>query len=1089
MNVHFPQTIMSEAEAREIMAVQYQVVSPQSNKPVMGLIQDALLGMFLLSGATLCRADAMQVLQGPVPPGPEVCGRVLISAVLPSVSYVRGDVCVSRGVLTSGRLTKRDLGTSHGSLVHVMFNDLGPAVCVSTMHALQRLAHGYLQVRGFTIGLGDLVRSSHVTQLCASERASAYADVVGLDEAGTNQRLNNCRNVMGKAAMSELDESNNLYAMVHCGSKGSMVNITQLQACIGQQNLRGGRIPKEWSNRTMTQFRPGDDHPRTRGFVERCYLEGLSPSEMYFHNMAGREGLIDTAIKTAETGYIERKLSKALENIRTCADGSCRDAGRLICFAYGDDGVDAMRVEKQRFTGFEGTDAAFVRSMSQDPSVSGTPYYHLPLPVARILSRIPHGDTQMVSFELDMFVSQFPPLLGAWIRAHTPTMSYANFSLYRDALMREWERARVCAGESVGAIAAQSIGERTTQCTLNSVDYHERLVLYNVAGCIGEVIDGIIDRAGKTGEVIHVRTEHLRALTFDACGAVSWRRVSAVTRHPPENEDGSNTLVKITTASGRTLTCTRAKSFMVLRLNRWVPVRGCDVVVGDGVPVMGVVPEVAPLSSGLEAHALGVFLATGTCDPYPELLCTPEVERYAHTWRCPLAYRGERGERVCIQSESLRYRWRDMVFPRRMFGASAAHARLFVVGYVMHRGCFDKRLYVDAVPPVRDGLALLLSSLGVPHTLHARGLVLPDPCAIWHPKVPAERVGDTWVDRIVTVEDVPSSHPYVYDLTVEGTKNMVAWNGLGCRDTFHFAGDSSKNVTLGIPRMEEILNLSKRMKTPLRTYRGPVLPRYVRVSDVLVGRGPPLPGDAALLAPFWEFPDPGDYDGPVERWELYPWHDVEALRRCVGVDIAYTQGPRVVCHVYGFVGDVSALVLQGVPGGEWCRRVGDHVETSLGVYQLWEMLEDCRSVYTNDVQEMHRVYGIEAARACILKEIRKILAHYGIYVNVRHLTLLADWMTHSGLTPLTRHGMKRLQEAPLKRSTFEEVVDVFHQAALHRQTDPVEGISACILTGKEAKMGSNLVTVLKDEVMERTYAQPFPSQKIEMFQWIPKSSI
>ena len=265
-----------------------------------------------------------------------------------------------------------------------------------------------------------------------------------------------------------------------------------------------------------------------------------------------------------------------------------------------------------------------------------------------------------------------------------------------------------------------------------------------------------------------------------------------------------------------------------------------------------------------------------------------------------------------------------------------------------------------------------------------------------------------------------------------------------------------------------------------------MLPRYVRVSDVLVRRGPVLPGDRKLLEGFWEFPDPGTYEGPVERWELYPWHDVEALRKCVNVDIAYTQGPRVVCHVYGVV-DPESLVLQGVKGGEWCRAVSNHVETSLSVYQLWEMLDDCSSVYSNDILEMHRVYGIEAARACILKEIRKILAFYGIYVNVRHLLLLVDWMTHRGLTPLTRHGMKRLEEMPLKRSTFEEVVDVFHQAALHELTDPVEGISACILTGKEAKMGSNLVTVLKDKVMERTYAQPFPSEDIEMFQWIPKS--
>ena len=1081
MNVHFPQTLMAESEAREIMSVKYQIVSPQSNKPVMGLIQDSLLGMFLLSGATVSRADGMQMLQAPLPDQSTFTGLEIVSRVLPNINY-RGGVRIVHGQVLSGRFTKRDLGTSHGSLIHVMFNDLGPTVCVDTMHKLQRLSHTYLQIRGFTIGLGDLVRSDEVTRLCEAERASAYADVEGADEAETNIRLNNCRNVMGKAALSQMDERNNLFSMVHCGSKGSMVNITQLQACIGQQNVRGGRIPMEWSNRTMTQFQPGDKHPRTRGFVERCYLEGLTSSEMFFHNQAGREGLIDTAIKTAETGYIERRLSKALENIRTCADGSCRDGGRMICFAYGDDGMDGMRIEKQRFQGFSGADETFIRSMSQDPSVSGTDWYHLPVPVARILETIPHGDTPMVSFELDMFISQFPPLLGSWIRAHTPTMTYANFSLYRDRVMQEFQRAKICAGESVGALAAQSIGERTTQCTLNSVDYNEHLIIFNVSGCIGEVIDGIIDRAGKTGEVIHVRTERLKALTFDAHGAVTWNRITAVTRHPPENEDGSNDLVKITTKSARTLTCTRAKSFMVMRYNRWEPIRGCELVVGDAVPVMGTIPtrwEGDPL----EAFTRGVFLATGTLTPYPTMVYDARTLPFLKACKCPLSFEGDR---VTVQSERLRYAW---ACPPRVIGASSEYVRMFVLGYVLHRSIFENSvMFVTAEPYVRDLMGLLLSSLHIPCQFYSRGFTMPDICmlGIGEGRMDVHWLGDTWVDEIVRIESVPSSHPYVYDLTVEGTKNMVALNGIGCRDTFHFAGDSSKNVTLGVPRMEEIMNLSKKVKTPLRTYKGLVLPRLVRLSDVLVRRGPVLPGDAALLAPFWEFPDPGTYEGEVERWELHPWYDMEALRRCVGVDIAYTQGPRVVCHVYGFEGDLD-MVLQGQPGGEWCREVGDHVETSYSVYQLWEMLEDCTSIYSNDILEMHRVYGIEAARAVILKEIRKILAFYGIYVNVRHLLLLADWMTHRGLTPLTRHGMKRLEETPLKRSTFEEVVDVFHQAALLKQTDKVEGISACILTGKEAKMGSNLVTVLKDEVVERMYAQPFPSEDIEMFQWIPKS--
>ena len=116
MNVHFPQTLMAESEAREIMSVKYQVVSPQSNKPVMGLIQDSLLGMFLLSGATLSRADAMQMLQAPLPYQSRFTGLEIVSRVLPDITY-HGGVHVVHGQVLSGRFTKRDLGTSHGSLM------------------------------------------------------------------------------------------------------------------------------------------------------------------------------------------------------------------------------------------------------------------------------------------------------------------------------------------------------------------------------------------------------------------------------------------------------------------------------------------------------------------------------------------------------------------------------------------------------------------------------------------------------------------------------------------------------------------------------------------------------------------------------------------------------------------------------------------------------------------------------------------------------------------------------------------------------------------------------------------------------------
>ena len=129
--------------------------------------------------------------------------------------------------------------------------------------------------------------------------------------------------------------------------------------------------------------------------------------------------------------------------------------------------------------------------------------------------------------------------------------------------------------------------------------------------------------------------------------------------------------------------------------------------------------------------------------------------------------------------------------------------------------------------------------------------------------------------------------------------------------------------------------------------------------------------------------------------------------------------------------------------------------------------ELAKTVYSNDIHTMNKVLGIEAARVTILKEIRKILAHYGIDLNVRHLLLLVDWMTQTGkLTPMTRHGLKKIESDIVKRATFEEVVGVFINAAVHERKDPVDSISACILTGKNAHIGANTVHTINQEPQE-----------------------
>lgn len=186
-------------------------------------------------------------------------------------------------------------------------------------------------------------------------------------ESLVNMELNRARDNAGKSAEKSLKEHNNVKQMVISGSKGSFLNISQMTACVGQQNVEGKRIPFGFKDRTLPHFTKDDHSPESRGFVENSYLRGLTPQEFFFHAMGGREGLIDTAVKTAETGYIQRRLVKALEDVAAKYDGTVRNAlGDIVQFCYGEDGMDGAKLEKQTIRSMSMSDAEFERRYKID---------------------------------------------------------------------------------------------------------------------------------------------------------------------------------------------------------------------------------------------------------------------------------------------------------------------------------------------------------------------------------------------------------------------------------------------------------------------------------------------------------------------------------------------------------------------------------------------------------------------------------------------------------------------------------------------------------------------------------------------------
>ncbi|KAE9596561.1 putative DNA-directed RNA polymerase [Lupinus albus] len=280
-------------------------------------------------------------------------------------------VRIEKGELLTGTLCKKTLGASTGSLIHVIWEEVGPDAARKFLGHTQWLVNYWLLQNAFSIGIGDTIADASTMEVINQTISQAKEKVKQLTrdaqekklevepgrtmmdsfENRVNQTLNRARDDAGNSAQKSLSESNNLKAMVTAGSKGSFINIYQMTACVGQQNVEGKRIPYGFIDRTLPHFTKDDYGPESRGFVENSYLRELTPQEFFFHAMGGKEGLIDTAVKTSETGYIQRRLVKAMEDIMCKYDGTVRNSlGDVIQFLYGEDGMDAnLTVFKYEF--------------------------------------------------------------------------------------------------------------------------------------------------------------------------------------------------------------------------------------------------------------------------------------------------------------------------------------------------------------------------------------------------------------------------------------------------------------------------------------------------------------------------------------------------------------------------------------------------------------------------------------------------------------------------------------------------------------------------------------------------------------------
>jgi DNA-directed RNA polymerase II subunit RPB1 len=406
MNVHVPQTEESKAEHCWVSSVQNNMISPQGSKPNICIVQDALLGAYrmtqgnkkltkgqffniamkfpsapwsntktphMTSQDILTRMQHIRrIMQEKGKKAQCYSGRGLVSLFLPDdfIYEKRNDkdpeepvVRIWRGVLYEGTLDKSIIGASNNAIHQILNKEYGADIASFFIDCMQFAANNYLLIDGFSVGLGDCLISNEANEAGVTKTEQirdviqkCYIEAEGIKqttmhpnirEIRINAALNKAKDIGLRIAKEALDTDNNFLSTVHSGSKGDFFNIAQITGLLGQQNLKGRRIPLFLNNgqRSLPHYPFGELPPEmayeSRGFIDRGFLRGLNPRQFYFHAMSGREGISDTAMGTATSGYMQHRIVKLTEDMMVQADGTVRDIpGKIYQMHYGENGLD-----------------------------------------------------------------------------------------------------------------------------------------------------------------------------------------------------------------------------------------------------------------------------------------------------------------------------------------------------------------------------------------------------------------------------------------------------------------------------------------------------------------------------------------------------------------------------------------------------------------------------------------------------------------------------------------------------------------------------------------------------------------------------
>lgn len=1041
MNVHFPQDEISRAEAYNIVNANEQYIVPTSGDPIRGLIQDHIVSAALLTKRdtfltkeeyqnlvyTACVSNAAPVFQrgkscpkvGVVKderaflslpptilkPEPLWTGKQVITTVLhyitkgrPSFTVkksgkVPGDywgkssgeleVLIQNNELICGVIDKAQFG-KYG-LVHIVQELYGADAAGHLLSVFSRLFTGYLQMHGFTCGVVDLllVPQAEDDRKKKLEKSEKLGDKVHLQFLGRDraeiavmcmeEEIEKVLRAKGEVASSRLDRlmssalnritsdvnnslfpkgllkpfpGNCLSLMTMTGAKGGLVNFTQISSLLGQQELEGKRVPRMVSGKTLPCFPPWDSRSRAGGFISDRFLTGLRPQEYYFHCMAGRDGLVDTAIKTSRSGYLQRCLIKNLECLKVYYDYTVRDSdGSVVQFSYGDDGLDVMKTSC--LTEFEvlATNQKLVRQRLGTDQLDEMVSQH------SMKEKFKEKSSAGGSYAKDLpeaFENKVQEFIGGLSKEKRQALKLKNQNKFLNLMGLKYVSSLAQPGEAVGVIAGQSIGEPSTQMTLNTFHF-----------------------AGRGEMNVTLGIPRLREILMTASKKILTPVMTCPLRKGKTREDAER---------------------LATKLRR---IRFADLIESMDV---GIVPFSVSNGHVQTVYKLRIKLYPPAFYPQYSSLSLVDCENtFRHQYVKVLSKEIKSALKKAKTSEEDAVQ--VILEPSSMDGLGLMSEDESQVNLNAGEQTEDEdEQYEEAEDEGADA-----------QKRKAQGTDVMD----------YDDENDE--DEMSMVEDLCNEENLIED--DDGNHSDV--HNEAAEDEDIEKEKSSKTVKASRSEEKKSSESVKESKTVEKKSKKDNVEetRVIIKGTTFEVHFPVERNTHLLLAPIAE---------KVAKNVFV--HSVSNIDRCSVID-------------YNGDSNIPALQTDGI-----------------NFQVLWMLSDelDINRLTTNDINAMLKVYGIESARATIVSEVKTVFDSYGISVNGRHLSLIADFMTfNGGFRALNRIGIAS-STSPFLKMTFETATKFLVDSCLQGETDYMESPSSRIVLGQVAKVGTGCFDILQN---------------------------